>query len=81
MATPINIPKLGMSMVEGTLASWSTPDGAFVALGDVIYTLETDKVESDVAAPVSGALRHIGIEGETYAVGTLIGEIQDDESA
>ncbi|MBP1823325.1 dihydrolipoamide acyltransferase [Mycobacterium sp. OAE908] len=76
MATPINIPKLGMAMTEGELASWIAADGSTVEAGDIIYTVATDKVENDVEAPVSGTLRHIGIEGETYAVGETIGEIE-----
>ena len=43
--------------------------------GEAIYTIETDKVESEIEAPVAGVLRQIGEEGETYDVGTLLGEI------
>lgn len=70
------MPKLGVAMMEGTLVEWAVPDGAAVEPGQVIYTLETDKVENEIEAPVAGVLRHHGEEGETYAVGTLIGEIE-----
>ena len=75
MSTPISIPKLGVAMTEGILQKWLVPDGATVAAGDVIYLLETDKVESEIEAPVGGQLRQIAEEGETYAVGVQVGEI------
>lgn len=76
MPTPINIPKLGVSMTEGTLVDWVVPDGMAVTAGDHIYTLETDKVENEIEAPTSGTLRHIGEAGETYDVGVQIGVIE-----
>jgi pyruvate/2-oxoglutarate dehydrogenase complex dihydrolipoamide acyltransferase (E2) component len=76
MSTPINIPKLGVSMTEGTLVEWMAADGQAVAAGEVIYRLETDKVENDIEAPVSGVLRITGEEGEAYEVGTQIGSIE-----
>ena len=54
MAVPINIPKLGVSMTEGTLVEWLVQDGDEVAAGQVLYRIETDKVENDVEAPVAG---------------------------
>ena len=75
MSTPISIPKLGVAMTEGTLQQWLVADGQPVAPGDVIYVLETDKVENEIEAPVGGTLRHIAEEGGTYPVGTQVGEI------
>ncbi|MGO8872125.1 MAG: lipoyl domain-containing protein [Acidimicrobiales bacterium] len=71
----LRIPKLGMEMTEATLAEWLVADGARIAQDQPIYVLETDKVTSEVAAPVDGVLRHIGEEGRTYPVGGLIGEL------
>lgn len=75
MGTPISIPKLGVAMTEGILQKWVVADGQPVSQGDVIYILETDKVESEIEAPTSGQLRHIGDEGTTYPVGVQVGEI------
>lgn len=75
MSTPISIPKLGVSMTEGTLVEWMVEDGQEVAPGDVLYRLETDKVENDIEAPIAGTVRITGEEGETYEVGTQIGSI------
>jgi pyruvate/2-oxoglutarate dehydrogenase complex dihydrolipoamide acyltransferase (E2) component len=71
----IRIPKLGMEMTEGTVARWLVDDGAQVDRDQPLYLLETDKVENEVLAPVSGVLRQVGQEGETYPVGEVIAEL------
>ena len=76
MSVPLNIPKLGVSMSEGTLVEWLVQDGESVTEGQVLYRIETDKVENDVESPVAGVVRITGVEGETYDVGDPIGEIE-----
>ena len=76
MATEIRIPKLGMSATEMTLLEWMFGDGDQVSIGDVIYTVETDKSTTEVEAQESGIIRPSGTEGETYQVGDLIGTIE-----
>lgn len=76
MASEIRIPKIGMSATELTLTEWMFADGEPVNMGEVIYTVETDKTASEIEAQDSGTLRIIGVEGESYAVGTLIGNIE-----
>lgn len=76
MATEIRIPKIGMSATEMTLTEWMFGDGEHVSTGDILYTVETDKTATEIEAQASGTLRVIGVEGETYAVGTLIGTIE-----
>ena len=71
----VRIPKIGMSATEMTLTEWMYGDGERVTAGDVLYTVETDKTATEITAQESGTLRVIGIEGETYAVGALIGTI------
>lgn len=75
MSTPISIPKLGFSMTEGTLVEWLVADGETVSEGQIIYRLETDKVENDIESPAAGVIHITGEEGEVYDVGTPIGEI------
>ncbi len=75
MSTTLTLPKLEMSMSEGTIAEWVAADGAEVKEGDVIYILETNKTSRDIEAPASGKLVHKAAAGETYDVGTEIGEI------
>jgi len=69
------IPKLGFAMNEGSIAQWLVADGAHVAEGQPIYSLESDKSVVEIESPAAGLLRIIGRTGEVYAVGTVIGEI------
>ncbi len=78
MTIEIRIPKLGMEMTEATLAEWLVDDGARVEQDQPIYLLETDKVETEIPAPVSGVLRRIGDQGSTYPVGEIIGRLDGD---
>jgi pyruvate/2-oxoglutarate dehydrogenase complex dihydrolipoamide acyltransferase (E2) component len=76
MANEIRIPKLGMSATEVTLVEWMVGDGEQVSVGDVIYTVETDKSTTEIEAQASGTIRPTGTEGETYRIGDLIGTIE-----
>jgi pyruvate/2-oxoglutarate dehydrogenase complex dihydrolipoamide acyltransferase (E2) component len=76
MSTPVAIPRLGAAMTDGVLAEWRVADGAFVEAGAPLYLLETDKVETEIEAPASGMLKVLGVSGERYDVGTIIGEIE-----
>ena len=75
MSTSLKIPRLEMSMMEGTLAEWVVADGSPVAEGQIIYILETEKTARDIEAPASGTLVDKVPAGEAYEVGTEIGEI------
>ena len=75
MATEIILPKLGFSMNEGMLAEWLVVDGGEVKEGDPLFALESDKSTQEVDAPTSGTLKILKQPGETYEVGTVLGEI------
>jgi pyruvate/2-oxoglutarate dehydrogenase complex dihydrolipoamide acyltransferase (E2) component len=75
MPTQLTIPKLQMSTTEGTLAEWLVDDGEEVEEGQPIYCLETDKSVQEIESPASGRLTQKVPAGETYPVGTEIGEI------
>jgi pyruvate/2-oxoglutarate dehydrogenase complex dihydrolipoamide acyltransferase (E2) component len=75
MSTTLIMPKLEMSMQEGTLAEWMAADGTDVKEGEVIYLLETDKTSREIESPVAGKLVHKAEAGEVYSCGTEIGEI------
>ena len=62
-------------MTEGTLVEWLVADGDTVAPGDPLYRLETDKVENEIESPAAGVVSLSGVEGETYEVGTQVGQI------
>lgn len=78
MSTEILLPKIGFSMNEGVLTRWLAEDGATVKQGEPLYELESDKSLQEVEAPASGQLKIIvAATGETYPVGTVLGEILD----
>jgi pyruvate/2-oxoglutarate dehydrogenase complex dihydrolipoamide acyltransferase (E2) component len=75
MSTSLTIPRLEMSMTEGSLAEWLVDDGAQVKEGDPIYVLETEKAAQEIEAPASGTLVRKADPGAVYPVGAEIGEI------
>lgn len=75
MATEVILPKLGFSMNEGNLAEWLIADGGEVEAGQPLFALESDKSTQEVEAPASGTLKILKEAGETYEVGTILGEI------
>jgi len=79
MTTDIKIPALGESISEGVVSAWLKEDGEFVERDEPILELETDKITMEVPAPVAGAVSRSVEEGETVAVGQVVGAI--DESA
>jgi pyruvate/2-oxoglutarate dehydrogenase complex dihydrolipoamide acyltransferase (E2) component len=81
MPTTLRIPKAAVSMREGTLVAWLVADGATVAEGEPIYTLELEKSTMDVESPAAGVLRQTGVASTTYKVGEVIGEIGEAVAA
>ena len=76
MATDVEVPALGESITEGTLAQWLKKPGEAVAADEPIASLETDKVSVEVPSPVAGVLtEQLVQEGDTVAVGAVIARI------
>src|SRR5262245_20713427 len=73
----IKVPSVGESVTEGRLARWLKPDGAAVQRDEIVVELETDKATAEVPAPAAGVLRHRAKEGDTVAIGTVIGGIDE----
>ena len=76
--TDIRVPTLGESITEATIGKWFKKPGDPVAVDEPLVELETEKVTIEVPAPASGVLAEIAAkDGETVAVGALLGQIQD----
>jgi pyruvate dehydrogenase E2 component (dihydrolipoamide acetyltransferase) len=75
MPTEIYLVKVGMSMTEGMVEEWYIPDGSSVDVGELLYRLETEKVNLDVDAEVAGTVKHLVGEGITMSPGDVIGHI------
>lgn len=72
MATEFVMPKLGLTMEEGTILRWLVDEGGDVSVGTPVLSIETDKVESDVEANAAGRLHRLGEEGQTFRCGETI---------
>jgi pyruvate/2-oxoglutarate dehydrogenase complex dihydrolipoamide acyltransferase (E2) component len=81
MSVTLRVPKLAVSMQNGILQQWLVPDGAVVSEGEPIYTIEAEKTVADIQAPAAGVLRQKAAIGQTYPVGTELGEIADAPAA
>lgn len=78
MATEIIMPKLGMSMEEGKIARWMKSEGESVEKGEPLFEVETDKVNMEVEALVSGILLKIlRNPGDVVPVTEIIGYMGD----
>ena len=76
MAIAIPMPKLGMTMMEGTVTKWLKKEGDPVAKGDVLYELESDKLSNVAEAYDDGVLLKIVVpEGVTVPILTTVGYI------
>jgi 2-oxoglutarate dehydrogenase E2 component (dihydrolipoamide succinyltransferase) len=76
--TEIRVPTLGESVTEATIGKWFKKAGDTVAVDEPLVELETDKVTIEVPAPSAGVLSDIvAKDGETVAVGALLGQIAD----
>ena len=74
----IRVPTLGESVTEATIGKWFKKPGDAVAVDEPLVELETDKVTIEVPAPAAGVLSGITVkDGETVAVGALLGEIKE----
>ena len=81
MSTEFIMPKLGLTMEEGTILEWLVEDGTEITQGMAVLRIETDKVESDVESPGAGRFHRVGNQGDTYPCGALIGYLLADGEA
>jgi 2-oxoglutarate dehydrogenase E2 component (dihydrolipoamide succinyltransferase) len=80
--TEIRVPTLGESVTEATIGKWFKHAGDAVAVDEPLVELETDKVTIEVPSPAAGVLSEVAAkDGETVAVGALLGQIQDGAGA
>ena len=69
----IKMPKLGESITEGTIISWSVQVGDVIKEDDVLFEVNTAKVSAEIPSPVEGKVVEILFkEGDTVAVGTVV---------
>ena len=76
-STDIKVPAVGESISSGIISLWHRQDGEYVRAGDALFTLDTDKVSTEVAAPAAGVVR-IGVGADREVkIGEVVGLIED----
>jgi pyruvate dehydrogenase E2 component (dihydrolipoamide acetyltransferase) len=82
MASKVIMPKLGLTMTEGTLSRWLKKEGDAVKAGEPLFAVETDKLTNEIEAKADGMLRKIVVkEGATapcLATVAIIGAVDED---
>ncbi len=81
MAFEVIIPNAGESVTSANVAQWHKADGDTIAKGDVLLTIETDKVSQELEAEVAGTLQILTPEGEEVAIGAVVAKITEGAAA
>ncbi|HWF48774.1 MAG TPA: 2-oxoglutarate dehydrogenase, E2 component, dihydrolipoamide succinyltransferase [Bryobacteraceae bacterium] len=80
--TDIVMPQMGESIVEGTLTRWLKKPGDRVERDEPLFEISTDKVDTEIPAPVSGTLAEVLVqEGTTVAINAIVGRIGEPNGA
>ncbi len=79
MAIEVKIPAVGESISSGIVSVWHKKSGDFVDSGDALFTLETDKVSTEIVAEKSGFLETKVPEGEEVKIGEVVAIIDDSK--
>ncbi len=76
------LPQLGETVTEGTITRWFKSPGDAISVGEMLYEVSTDKVDSEVPSPMEGVITEIRVpEGETVDVGTVLAIVELAEGA
>lgn len=78
MSGDIRIPSVGESVSSGLIAQWHKNNGDSVNIGDLLLTLDTDKISTEIAADSAGNLQILVTEGEEVSIGSVVGRITSE---
>src|ERR1700745_3620614 len=81
MAIEEKIPAVGESITSGVVSVWHKKSGEFVNEGEPLFTLETDKVSTEIVAEKSGLLETKVPEGQEVKIGEVVAVIEDSKQA
>ena len=81
MSVEVKIPAVGESISSGIVSVWHKKSGDFVNSGDALFTLETDKVSTEITAETAGVLETIVNEGQEVKIGEVVATIDDSKKA
>jgi pyruvate/2-oxoglutarate dehydrogenase complex dihydrolipoamide acyltransferase (E2) component len=75
----VTMPQMGVSVAEGTVVEWKKQAGDWVERDEIIASISTDKIDTDVEAPATGRVQEILVEvGSTVEVGVVLARIATD---
>ena len=79
---PVTLPEMGESVTEGSVVEWRKQVGDYIAQGDTLVEITTDKVDVEVPAPAAGIVTELLVKaGATIAVGTVLAQIDTSATA
>jgi 2-oxoglutarate dehydrogenase E2 component (dihydrolipoamide succinyltransferase) len=81
VAIEVKIPAVGESISSGIVSVWHKKSGDFVNAGDALFTLETDKVSTEITAEKAGVLETLVPEGREVKIGEVVATIDDSKTA
>ena len=81
MSVEVKIPPVGESITSGVVSVWHKKSGEFVNAGDALFTLETDKVSTEITAEKAGVLETRVAEGQEVKIGDVVATIDDSKGA
>src|ERR1051325_11626816 len=81
MPVEVKIPAVGESISSGVVSAWHKKSGEFVNEGEALFTLETDKVSTEIVAEKAGLLETKVPEGQEVKIGEVVATIDDSKSA
>src|SRR6266480_877660 len=79
MAIEVKIPAVGESITSGVVSAWHKKSGEFVNEGEPLFTLETDKVSTEIVAEKGGLLETKVPEGQEVKIGEVVATIDDSK--
>src|SRR6478736_3517943 len=77
MSTEVKVPAVGESITSGVVSVWHKKSGEYVNAGDALFTLETDKVSTEITAEKAGVLETKVNEGQEVKIGEVVAVIDD----
>lgn len=81
MSHEVKVPTIGESVSSGQISQWHKADGDTVAVGDALFSLETDKISTEIEAAHAGVLRIKAQAGEEVEIGAVVAEIEEGGAA
>jgi 2-oxoglutarate dehydrogenase E2 component (dihydrolipoamide succinyltransferase) len=79
--SPITVPSVGESITSAVISTWHVANGATVKTGDLLVTVDTDKVSTEITAEASGVVTITAQPGDEVKIGATIGSIGESTAA